>query len=121
MNYLAETIPAWLVAISWLYAGFIWMVTRSKEIRMDSRIWAVTFILTGLLYLTSYIPSPIRDHMERVPELKMQLLEFRLYFTRIIMILLSSSMSLPITVSYFRMRNKNGKLGKHNNNSNSRS
>lgn len=92
-------IPAWAVAISWLYAGFIWIATIKSTIRLNSSIWGVTFIMTGLLYLMGYLPTP-----ETAIYTKEQILEFRLGVTRLLMILLSVSMWLPITISYFRIR-----------------
>ena len=108
----AETIPAWTVALSWMYAGFIWIVTRASTIRMDSRIWGITFMLVGMIYMLGYIPSDRAVDLHTV-----KLLEFRLLFTRGLMILLSTSMWFPITVSYFRMRRRDG-LDTNNNSSN---
>lgn len=88
--------PAWIVAFSWIYAGFIWITTRTTKIRLDSRIWGVTFVLVGLMYMLGYVPTPVDTST-------MEYLNFRLFITRILMVLLSISMWLPMTISYFRM------------------
>ena len=95
-NLTPESMPAWVVAFSWIYAGFIWIVTRETTIRLDSRIWGVTFIMVGLLYMLGYVPTTVDIHT-------VESLHLRLFVTRILMVLLSVSMWLPITVSYYRM------------------
>lgn len=98
MDIQAEMIPAWIIALSWLYTGFIWIKTKDEKIRMDSRIWGWTFIIIGSLYLFPYIPHESRSNT-------LTSLEFRLVFTRLLMLLLSMSQWLPLTISYLRRRN----------------
>lgn len=93
---ISDLIPAWLVAVSWIYTGFIWIVTRKQVLRIDSTIWGVTFLLVGFLYLSSYLPH------ERPVVSEVEYLEARILFTRLLMMVLSLSQWLPITVSYFR-------------------
>jgi hypothetical protein len=93
---LSELIPAWLVAASWIYAGFIWIFTRRTQIRLDSTIWGVTFALVGLLYLAAYLPREpsVADELTK--------LQGRIFVTRILMLVLSFSQWLPLTISYLR-------------------
>lgn len=114
MEINTEFIPAWLVAVSWIYTGFIWVVTRKDRIRMDSTIWGMTFIFTGLLYLSSYLPHEPSMIDETIR------LQYRLMGTRVIMLLLAMSMWLPLTISHFRMV-KRGIYTNGNNNSSSSS
>jgi len=111
-NLTPESMPAWVVALSWIYAGLIWVVTRGTTIRLDSRIWGVTFIMVGLMYMLGYLPTTVDIHT-------VEYLHFRLFVTRILMVLLSVSMWLPMTVSYYRQV-KHGLDTNNNRSSNTR-
>jgi len=84
----SQTIPAWLVATFMILAGFTWLVSRSRAIRMDSRIFAITFVLEGIVFalLNMFGVS----------------IEIREFFGRMMLILLSLSQSLPLTIAYMR-------------------
>lgn len=84
----SQTIPAWLVAFCMVHAGLMWLITRKAKIRLDSRIFAVTLITQGLLYLVFQL-FPINT-------------EIRGFFVRLALVLLSLSQSVPLTISYFR-------------------
>lgn len=95
---MGELIPAWIVAVSLLYTGFIWIVTKKVEIRMDSGIWGWTFVMVGLLYFLA-----IGD-INGVGEYHR-----RLNGSRLMMLVLSMSQWLPVTISYIRQVRR----GKH--------
>lgn len=84
----SQTIPAWLVAFCMIHAGIMWLITRKASIRVDSRIFAITLILQGILYGVFQITNVD--------------VEIRGFFVRLALILLSLSQSMPLTISYFR-------------------
>lgn len=88
----SQTIPAWLVAFCMVHAGVMWLITRKSKIRIDSRIFAVTLILQGILY-----------GIFQIAEVDV---EIRGFFVRLALILLSLSQSVPLTISYFRSLNR---------------
>lgn len=89
MDYNINLVPSIAVAIVMLYTGIIWLITRKKEIRMDSRIMAWTLIVEGITY------AYFGQYMEFS-------LVARVINLRSTIILICLSQSLPLTVSYIR-------------------
>lgn len=85
----SQTIPAWFVAFTMLYTAWIWLVSRKARIRMDSRIIAYTLFIEGIIYLTifQYVNPGV---------------EIRGFFSRVMVLILCLSQSLPLTISYMR-------------------
>ena len=84
-----EMIPAWVVALTMIYTGIIWLVSRGRKIRMDSRIFAMTFIIQALVYGILYQFFNIDVNIKE-------------FFSRLMIIVLCLSQSLPLTISYLR-------------------
>lgn len=96
-----NTIPTWIVGILMLYTGYIWLITRAKKVRMDTRAIAYTLFAWGLLYLFSGIFSDSNQE---------EYLMIRVFMSRIVLILICLSQALPLTVSYIRGKGRdNGK------------
>lgn len=92
MELTSNTIPAWVISVAMIYTGFIWLVSRTTQLRMDSRIFSTTFLLWGGLYaLFQFVLLEI---------------EFRGFLTRLMLLMLCLSQSLPLTISYIRSRNR---------------
>lgn len=84
----AEIIPAWLVATFMILTGFTWIMSRTRKIRMDSRAFAFTFVLEGLVYLL-------------FNEFNVDI-NVRAFFVRLMLIILCLSQSVPLLVAYMR-------------------
>lgn len=89
MVVTTNTIPAWFVAIMLILTGIMWLTTRRKEIRMDSRIFAITLILEGLVYGIVYQFLGVG-------------VEVRGFVSRLMVVVLCLSQFLPLTISYIR-------------------
>lgn len=92
-NLVSTDIPAWLVGLFMVYTGLIWYITRKAKIRMDSRIFALTLILEGFVYGIVFQLFNVNT-------------ELRGFFSRLMIIILCLSQSLPLTVSYMRSRHR---------------
>jgi hypothetical protein len=88
LNLLSTTIPAWVIAIVMIYTGFIWLLCRAKGIRNNSRIFAFTLILWGILFW--FFQFFFID------------VEVRGFVARMMMLLVCFSQALPLTVAYLR-------------------
>jgi hypothetical protein len=88
MEITAELIPAWLVSVFMILTGLTWFISRTRKIRMDSRGFAITFVLEGIVYALFNIYNVD--------------IQIRGFFVRLMLILLCLSQSLPIIVSTFR-------------------
>lgn len=93
MEISSEVIPSWFVASMMVYTGFMWLVTRTDVIRMDSRITGITFIIEAVIYGVLYQFL----HLD---------VEIRGFFSRLMVIILCLSQSLPLTVAYLRSLNR---------------
>lgn len=97
MELNSQTIPAWVVAITMIYTGIIWLLSRRVEIRMDSRIFAFTFLLEGLVYAFGFY-------------LLNGDVELRGFLSRLMVVMICFSQAFPLTVSYIRsLRRGDGK------------
>jgi len=84
----SQTIPAWLVSVFMILTGIMWIISRYRKIRIDSRIFAMTFILEGIVYgMFSIFNVDI---------------EIRGFFVRLMIIILCLSQNLPLAISYMR-------------------
>lgn len=85
----SQTIPAWVVGVNMLFAGFVWIITRKHYIRMDSRIMGITMITEGIVYTVvfQFLDLPI---------------ETRAFLSRLMLIILCLSQYLPLTISHLR-------------------
>lgn len=96
MQGFTENILYWIVGIVMLYTGWIWLVSRKHQIRMDSRIIAYTLFLQGIAYIITRVfghPSAA----ERIISLK------------IVILLMCLAQAVPLTISYFRtIKRENG-------------
>lgn len=85
----SNTIPAWFVAIMLVLTGVMWIVTRRKQIRMDSRIFAFTLVLEGIVYGVVYQILDVD-------------VEVRGFVSRLMVVVLCLSQFLPLTISFIR-------------------
>lgn len=85
----SETIPAWWVALTMISTGILWFLTRDNRIRMDSRIFAFTMILEGLVY------GILFQFFNISPEV-------RGFYARLMIIVLCLSQFIPLAVSFLR-------------------
>lgn len=92
-----DTLPAWIVGVVMIYTGFIWMITRKLQIRMDSTIVAYTLLGWGSLYLLSLL-SPEGANEDYMVA--------RVFMSRVVILFICLSQSLPMTISYFRGRKR---------------
>ena len=89
MEFTSQTIPAWFVAANMLYAGIRSLVALYKHIGISKEALALTFILQGLVYLLFFQVFPLD-------------VETRGFYSRVMVILLSLSVSFPLTVQIYR-------------------
>lgn len=98
-----ETIPAWIAGLVMIYTAIIWLVTRNRKIRMDSSIMAYTLLTWGTIYSLSTFSSTTGSHEELI---------VRILMSRVVIIFICLSQSLPLTISYIRgIRRENGTAG----------
>lgn len=84
----SQTIPTWLVAVFMILTGLMWIVSRFRTIRMDSRIFAITFLLEGLIYgMFGFFNVGA---------------EVRAFFVKLMIIILCLSQFVPLAVAYKR-------------------
>ena len=89
-----NTIPTWVPGVIMLYTAGIWLVTKNHQIRMDSRVIAYTLIGWAILYLlASFGPDTAQTKAELIG---------RVFMSRIVIIFICLSQSLPMTISYVR-------------------
>ena len=89
----STTIPAWFVASTMILTGIMWLLTKRTKVRMDSRIFAITFILEGLTYGIIYQFFNVD-------------IELRGFFSRLMLVILAMSQFVPLAVSYMRSINR---------------
>lgn len=88
MEINSQTIPAWFVAFMMISTGVMWFISRYRRIRMDSRAFAITFILEGIVYaLFNTFGVDV---------------EIRGFFVRLMVVILCLSQFLPLAVAYTR-------------------
>ena len=85
----SQTIPAWLVAVSMITTGLMWALCIKRKIRVDIRIFVMTFIVEGLVYATAFQFFDLG-------------VEFRGFMSRLIMMVLCWSQFIPLAVAYYR-------------------
>lgn len=85
----SNTIPAWVVGVFMIWAGASWLISRTRKIRMDSRIFAATLILWGVMYSIVFQFFNLD-------------IEFRAFLSRLMIILVCLSQALPLTISIYR-------------------
>lgn len=85
----SQTIPAWFIAVMMILTGIMWIITRRKRIKMDSRIFAFTLIVEGLVYGVVFQLLDVN-------------IEVRGFVSRLMILVLSLSQFIPLTVSYIR-------------------
>lgn len=93
MELTSNTIPAWLVASLMIYTGWIWLASRKHKIRMDSSIFATTFLIWGVVYGVLFQLLSID-------------IELRGFMSRLMIIIVCLSQAMPLTVSYIRSRKR---------------
>ena len=86
---VSDTIPAWIIALLMIYTGIIWLLSRRHTIRMDSRIFAITFITWGIVYGTVFQFAGLDA-------------EVRGFLSRLMIAMICLSQSFPLTVAYVR-------------------
>jgi hypothetical protein len=85
----ADTIPTWLVSVVLILTGVIWFLIKNRTVRMDSRIFAVTFILWGTAgLLFSRFPNVL-------PGVKV-------FYFKLMTVMLCLSQYIPLLVSLWR-------------------
>ncbi len=89
METNSQIIPAWVVVLSMITTGLVWLITAGRKIRLDFRIFALTFILQGIVFGIIF-----------------QLMNVNMlvgtFVVRLIIIMLCLSQSVPLTISYVR-------------------
>jgi hypothetical protein len=110
VEFTSRTIPALLVAFAMIYTGVIWLLSRRVEIRMDSRVFAYTFILEGIVYALGFTALGDTSYIE-----------LRAFLSRLMVLMVCFSQALPLTVSYIRSILRNGKQSNSNTNHNNHS
>lgn len=93
MELTSNTIPAWLIASLMIYTGWIWLASRKHKIRMDSRIFATTFLIWGVVYGILFQILSIE-------------IELRGFMSRLMIMIVCLSQAMPLTVSYIRSRRR---------------
>lgn len=101
----SHTIPAWAVALIMITTGLMWLISREDKVRMDSRLFAITFILEGIIYGIIYQFFNVS-------------VELRGFFTRVMLIVLSMSQFAPLAISYMRSLQRDTKRNSGTNNNN---
>lgn len=96
MEVNSQTIPAWLVAMSLITTGLMWALSYRRKIRLDFNIFALTFVLQGILFGIIFQILNVN-------------IELRGFVSRLIIIMLCLSQSLPLAVSYIRSFNRGNK------------
>lgn len=87
----SQTIPAWFVAIVMILTGLMWIITRSAKIKLDTRIFAYTYVIEGLVYGIVFQIFQIDT-------------EVRGFFSRLMIIVLCLAQYIPLLVSYMRSK-----------------
>lgn len=87
----SQTIPAWFVASLMILTGLMWIITRRRKINFDSRIFAFTYIIEGLIYGIVFQIFQIDT-------------EVRGFFSRLMIIVLCLAQYIPLLVSYLRSK-----------------
>lgn len=93
MEINSETIPAWAVVLSMITTGIVWLITSGRKIRLDFKIFALTFILQGILFGIFF-------------QLLNVDIAFGTFAVRLIIIMICFSQSIPLAVSYVRSFNR---------------
>ena len=88
-----SALPAWIPGIVMLFTAYIWIITRKQQIRMDSRIIAVTLIGWGILYLIAWGIGTDENTTS---------MTLRVLMSRLIICFICLSQSLPMAFSYYR-------------------
>lgn len=105
-----NSVPAWIAGLNLIFAGFMWLLTRKEEIRIDSSIWGYTYIWIGILFLLSYFDTEVVG------------LERRVVGSRIFIIVLAISQWFPLTIAFIKIKVRRIIDGyRRNNNGNNRS
>ncbi len=86
----SQTIPAWLVALNLFITGMMWFLAYRRRIRLEVKIFSITFILQGILFAVIFQILKDVD------------IELRGFVSRLMIIMLCLSQSLPLAVSYIR-------------------
>lgn len=87
----SQTIPAWFVSILMILTGFMWIVARRVNIKIDFRSFAFTYVIEGMIYGTIFQLFDIDT-------------EIRGFFVRLMIVILCLSQYLPLFVSYLRSK-----------------
>ena len=93
----AHTIPAWLVGMAMILTGIMWLLSTNKElVRIDTRLFAIIFIINGIVFAFIYQLVPME-------------LEMRGFFARLMIIVLSLSQCVPLAVAQIKRCKANDK------------
>jgi hypothetical protein len=86
----SQTIPTWLVAANLLITGLVWILAYRRRIRLEFKIFSITFILQGIFFAVIF------------QTLKNVDIDLWGFVSRLMIIILCLSQSLPLAVSYIR-------------------
>ncbi len=87
----SQTIPAWLVSMLMILTGLMWVIARKENIKIDSRVFAFTYVLEGLVYGILFQLFTIDT-------------EIRGFFVRLMIIILCLCQYVPLFVSHIRSK-----------------
>jgi hypothetical protein len=90
-----QVVPTWIVGIVMLCTAYIWLVTIKHKVRMNSKVIAYTLAMWGLMYGLAGFSDVSAEHIAH-----------RLAMSRVIIIMICLSQSLPLLVSYFRSKRR---------------
>ena len=101
----AETIPTWLVAAVMVLTGALWFLIKDIRIRMQPGIFAMSYILWGLVYgifFTELETTGLRIALT---------IGMKVFFLKTMLIMTCLSQYIPILISLIRsLERKDGKL-----------
>ena len=92
----SQIIPAWLVAFCLITTGLTWIMSYKRKVRLDFKLFALTYILQGILFFVIF-------------QLLKTGIEVRGFVSRLLIVMLCLSQSIPLTISYIRSFNRDTK------------
>jgi hypothetical protein len=91
MEYIPDLIPAWLLGVIIIYTGIAWLLPRSQLCESCKTIFASGFLIWGTVFGILFEFFPLD-------------LETRGFISRIMIIMICISQSIPLTIFYIRRK-----------------
>jgi hypothetical protein len=99
-----ETIPTWLVAITMIVTGAVWLFSRRMQVRLDSRIFGGTFILWGIMYGFLFINFP---EAAWLPQFHIIPIGVKVFYLKLMLLMVCFSQYIPLLISLIRSIRRN--------------